>query len=169
MCGEICEEVSIQCHTTCFKCFAKYGMTFKDPEAFHDAYTKFSSEGHLDPKQEPHADATPDCMVGEVDHTSMPATAPVELLRIAAASTPKIYMYKVGLTCRDFSKALTLLLCTIEKDASDRDLSQFVSITAVPLSTLSLNGLMLFCSTHEISGYRQKGGSGSPHCSKRSF
>jgi hypothetical protein len=37
MCGEICEEASIQFHTTCFKCFAKYGVAFKDPDAFHDA------------------------------------------------------------------------------------------------------------------------------------
>jgi hypothetical protein len=32
-----CEEASIQFHTTCFKCFAKYGVAFKDPDAFHDA------------------------------------------------------------------------------------------------------------------------------------
>ena len=31
-CGETCEDASIQYHSTCFKCFATYNATFKDPD-----------------------------------------------------------------------------------------------------------------------------------------
>ena len=34
ICGETCEDASIQYHTTCFKCFATYNATFKDPDDF---------------------------------------------------------------------------------------------------------------------------------------
>ena len=34
ICGETCEDASIQYHKTCFKCFATYNATFKDPDDF---------------------------------------------------------------------------------------------------------------------------------------
>jgi hypothetical protein len=30
----MCEDASIQYHTTCFKCYATYNATFKDPDDF---------------------------------------------------------------------------------------------------------------------------------------
>ncbi len=45
---------SIQFHTTCFKCFAKYGVVFKDPDAFHDAGLQSSprAKRNLVPQQQ---------------------------------------------------------------------------------------------------------------------
>jgi hypothetical protein len=54
---------------------------------------------------------------------------------------------------RDFIRKLTLLQCVVELDGTT---SVLVSIAGIPLSKLLLNDLMLFCSTHKISGYRQK-------------
>ena len=182
MCGQVCEEVTIQFHTTCFKCVAKYGKSFKDPKAFHDAKKLWLSTG-----KHANKNATPGGSIGnkedeEEDHTTImdtstvvhhgpAATAGVEIQGQAETintSTHEIDTYKIGLKDsadvkidkakkrREFIKSLTLSHCTIEKDAGGGDLSQLVSIGAVPLSKLLLNDLMLFCSTHKISGYRQK-------------
>jgi hypothetical protein len=77
-------------------------MTFKDPEAFRDAYYLSTADGGLDPHQQvPHAeDATPGTSMGEVKHIDIPtaARAGAALLGMAATSTPEIAdMYKVGL------------------------------------------------------------------------
>jgi hypothetical protein len=34
ICGKSCEDAGISYHTTCFKFFKNYGVTFKDPEDF---------------------------------------------------------------------------------------------------------------------------------------
>jgi hypothetical protein len=48
---------------------------------------------------------------------------------------------------------LSLSQCVVELDGTT---SVLISIAGIPLSKLLLNDLMLFCSTHKISGYRQK-------------
>ncbi len=53
---------------------------------------------------------------------------------------------------RDFIRKLTLSQCVVELDGAT---SVLISIAGIPLSKLLLN-LMLFCSSHKISGYRQK-------------
>ena len=59
-CGQICEERSIQLHTTRFKCFAQYGMACKHPKTFH-AYQSLRKTAP-DQQQASHAvvDAAPD-------------------------------------------------------------------------------------------------------------
>jgi hypothetical protein len=175
ICGEICEEATIQFHTTCFKCFAMYGVAFKDPEAFHAYQLLIKEPGH---ELAPHGaeDAAPDMLGDDMD---IPVDDTIRMLlggggvgeaTAGHANTVnrrplEIDMYKIGLKDsatlkidkakkrRDFIKGLTLAQCTIEQDG---DSSQLISIGAVPLSKLLLNDLMLFCATHKISGYRQK-------------
>ena len=124
ICGEICEEASIQFHTTCFKCFAKYGIAFKDPDAFHDAGQQLSrAKGNLVPQQQITAHAE-DFVHG----------AAAEPGAGGAATLLEIDMYKVGVKDsavvkldkknkrKEFIKTLTLSHCTIEKDANGRDI-----------------------------------------------
>ena len=119
---------SIQFHTTCFKCFAKYRVVFKDPDAFHDAGLQPSrAKRNLVPQQQQitaHAE-------GSVHGAGVEAGA-------GGADTAllEIDMYKVGVKDsavvkldkknkgKEFIKMLTLSHCTIEKDA---DGGEFVS------------------------------------------
>jgi hypothetical protein len=54
---------------------------------------------------------------------------------------------------RDFIRKLALLQCFVELDGNT---SILISIAGISYSKLLLYDLMLFCSTHKISGYRQK-------------
>ena len=146
ICGEICEEASIQYHTTCFKCFAQYGIAFKDPEAFH-AYQLLKTKP---PDQEQASHAVGAAPYMGID-TNVPALE-IDTYKIGLKDSATLKIDKAKKR-REFIKSLTLSQCTIEQEG---DSSLLVSIAGVPLSKLLLNDLMLFCATHKISGYRQK-------------
>jgi len=151
---------SIQFHTTCFKCFAKYGVVFKDPDAFHDAGLQPSrAKRNLVPQQQQstaHAEGSVHG-AGVEAGTGGAATAllEIDMYKVSVKDSAVVKLDKKNKR-KEFIKTLTLSHCTIEKDADDGDICQLVSIGAVPLSTLLLNELMFFCSTNKISGDRQK-------------
>ena len=147
ICGEICEEASIQFHTTCFKCFAQHGMTFKDPETFQ-AYQLFRKTSPDQQQVNQEDGAAPDASLDTA--ILVPLEIDTYKIGIKDSATLKIDKAKKH---REFIKALTLSQCTIEQEG---DSSLLVSIGGVPLSKLLLNDLMLFRATHKISGYRQK-------------
>ena len=147
ICGQICEEASIQFHTTCFKCLAHYDMAFKDPETFH-AHQSLRKTAP-DQQQASHAvvDAAPDI---SLDAFILPLE--IDLYK-SGLNDPATVKNDKAKKRREFIKALTHSQCTI---AQEGDLSLLVSIGGVPLSRLLLNDPMLFCATHKISGFRQK-------------
>jgi len=147
ICGEICEEASIQFHTTCFKCFAGHGMTFKDPETFQ-AYQLFRKTSPDQQQVNQEDGAAPDASLDTA--ILVPLEIDTYKIGIKDSATLKIDKAKKH---REFIKALTLSQCTIEQEG---DSSLLVSIGGVPLSRLLLNDPMLLCAMHKISGYRQK-------------
>lgn len=177
-CGELCEDASIKYHTTCFKCFKKYGVTFKDPEDFltikclriHSGLREEQEESILQAGNDDGPDEA------EVRHLCNKETTPLTTTATAVSAatdegtatnlSEEMDLYRVVVNDdsakkadkakkrRDFIQKLTLSQCEVHHDGSSS--AELVSIGGIPHSKLLLNDLMLFCATHKISGYRQK-------------
>jgi hypothetical protein len=123
-------------------------MAYKDPKTFH-AYQSLRKTVP-DQQQASHAvvDAAPD--IG-LDAIILPILE-IDSYKIGLKDPATVKIDKAKKR-QEFIKALTLSQCTMEQEG---DLSLLVSIGGAPLSKLLLFDLMLFCTMHKISGYRQK-------------
>ena len=147
LCGETCEEASIQYQTTCFKCFARYSATFEDPEDF-DAW----KIQHPEELVFEAADDDVHLLQSSINQQHSQDIMQFGLYKVALKDSALTKADKTKKR-RDFIQKLTLSQCVVELDG---ETSVLVSIAGIPHSKLLLNDLMLFCAMHKISGYRQK-------------
>lgn len=175
ICGETCEDAGILYHTTCFKCFALYDTTFKDPDDFRSRKTTLQQDFTAAAAPQRLATSTSTFMIE--DTAERPPQGRRESFLEADGANDKdvailpglqehqFDLYKAAVSDsvtekaqkakkrQEFIRKLTLSQCVVEVDGTS---SVVVSIAGIPLSKLLLNDLMSFCSTHKIKGYRQK-------------
>lgn len=186
ICGEICEDAGILYHTTCFKCFALYDTTFKDPDDFDDFRSRTTTL-----QQDFTAAAATQRLATSTASTSTfmiedTAECPPQgrrespfLEADAGAKNDKDVTILPGLQEHQFDLYKAAVSDSVtEKTQKAKKRQEFirkltlsqcvvevdagtstrvlVSIAGIPLSKLLLNDLMSFCSTHKIKGYRQK-------------